>query len=84
MFRPVIVTKATPGTQKSAPCERQIVASAAILPDAPQVGGIAASPVALFAWHSSEFNLQDFTAKMFLEAVSLPSENNPVSAVLRI
>ena len=72
------------GTQKSAPCGHQIVASAAILPDAPQVGGITASPLALFTRHSPECSLQDFATKLFLEAVSLPSENSPVSTVLRI
>jgi hypothetical protein len=73
-----------PGTQKSAPCEHQIVASAAILPDAPQVYSTTASPVALLTRHSPVFSLQDFTTKLLLEAVSLPSENSPVSAVLRI
>src|SRR5579864_6098688 len=56
------------GTQKSAPCGHQIVASAAILPDAPQVGGIAASPLALFTRHSPECSLQDSATMMLLEA----------------
>jgi hypothetical protein len=72
------------GTQKSAPCEHQIVASAAILPDAPQVGGVDASPVALVTRHTPGIGLQDFADRLFLGAVSLPSENSPVFAVLRI
>ena len=68
------------GTQKSAPCERQIVASAAILPNAPQLGGIAASP----ATFSLNFTSQDFGNTRVRRAVGLPDENGPLSVILRI
>src|ERR1700730_17072443 len=68
------------GTQKSAPCEHQIVASAAILPDAPQVDGIAASP----ATFSLNFTLQDFGNTRVQRAAGPPDENGTLSVILRI
>jgi hypothetical protein len=68
------------GTQKSAPCEHQIVASAAILPDAPQAGGIAASP----ATFSLNFTSQGFGNTQVQRAAGAPDENGPLSVILRI
>jgi hypothetical protein len=68
------------GTQKSAPCERQIVASAAILPDAPQVGVTAGSP----ATFSLSFTSQDFGNTQVQRAAQPPEENGLRSVILRI
>jgi hypothetical protein len=68
------------GTQKSAPCEHQIVASAAILPDAPQVCGTTFSP----ATFSLNFTWQDFGNTRVQRAAWPPDENGPLSVILRI
>jgi hypothetical protein len=68
------------GTQKSTPCEHQIVASAAILPDAPQVCGTTFSP----ATFSLNVTWQDFGNSRVHRAAGLPDENGPLFVILRI
>jgi len=68
------------GTHKSAPCGQQVVASSAILPDAPQVYGATASPAIL----SLNFTWQDFGNTLGQRTARPPDENGPLSVILRI